>query len=462
MDKWTEDTIVAISTPPGRGAIGLVRMSGDKASEIAERLFRAADGKKVSSFRTHRMQFGRIMSDEKVIDEAMLCVMRKPKSYTGEDIVEMSCHGSPLVLRAVVEECVRLGATLALPGEFTKRAFLNGKIDLTQAEAVAEVIEARNDRALRGALKQLKGELKEKVKELRGRLLDIAAGLEAAVDFPEEELNFASRDENLRLIMECSEECGNLLNSYKDGRIIRDGLRVAIIGKVNVGKSSLFNRIVGSERAIVTDEKGTTRDVVEEDVSIGGMRIIMADTAGIGISGSAAVTEGVRRSHEALNRADLILFVMDSSQAWSERDSEISRAVAGKKGILIFNKEDLEKRIDKESTIVQFSSWPFIEISALTGSGIDSLKEMLLEACGIDNGREDLESTIIVNVRQGNALKKCARSLERTLEAAINGYSEEIIGMEVREAAGWLGEITGESAGEDLLDRIFSRFCIGK
>ncbi len=457
-----QDTIVAISTPHGRGAIGVVRLSGKGAVAIIEGLFTAKGIGRPTHFVDRRVYHGEITEEGRIIDEALVCVMRGPGSYTGEDVVEVSCHGSPLVLRKVVETCIRRGARLAEPGEFTKRAFLNGKMDLTKAEAVVEIINARSERALELAFSHLKGALEKRIATLKDGLMDVVVNLEADIDFPEEEISIEPRVEMLRRLKSCLKECRGILDSYKQGRIIRDGFRVVLLGKANAGKSSIFNKLLQTDRAIVTDESGTTRDTIEEVVDIDGLSIVLVDTAGIGTETGKAAKEGVKRSYNALIIADLVIFIADLSRSWSPEDIRIAEVTSGKRSILAYNKADLMRGIDLESVPKLLSGFRSVEVSALTGEGIPTLRGMIVSECSGGVDTERLNSAILFSIRHKNAMEDCIESIESAIAAGSNGYSEELLALDVRKAIGCLDEITGGSTGDEILDRIFSKFCIGK
>jgi tRNA modification GTPase len=464
MNDYDTDTIVAVSSPPGRGAIGVVRLSGSKALAIAGKLFTDMRGGKIASFNEREVYHGRLVDDDAAcIDEVLMFVMNGPRSFTGEDMVEISCHGNPIILGKVVDACTRNGARIAQPGEFTKRAFINGKIDLTQAEAVAELIRARNESAVSIAMGNVTGRLRSKIGTLRDGLVAVLANLEASIDFPEEDISPETGNDCKDNILKYIKECNNILKSSKGAGLLINGLRVAIVGKTNAGKSSLFNRLLDKERSIVTAHKYTTRDLVEEEVMLDGINVILADTAGIesGHSGEIEI-ESMRRSRDAIIESDLLLFVIDRSCDWSNQDREIADSLGPKSGIAVFNKSDLPEGLKRDEIPEAISKWPSVEVSSLYGDGIEEVKDMLVGLYRERCGREESENAICCNMRHSNSLQGCRDALQRAVDAGNNGYHEEIVALELRRAVDKLGEITGEDAGEDLLNAIFSTFCIGK
>jgi len=441
----------------------MVRLSGLRALEIASNLFTRSGGKRMSFFAGRTVYHGHLMDGDKCIDEVLMFVMKKPQSYTGEDVVEITCHGNPIILDNVIGACVKCGARIAHAGEFTKRAFLNGKIDLTQAEAVAEVIGAGSERAVSLAMANVSGKLKSQIVGLRDGLLDILAGIEAGLDFPEEDIKCESINIIIDSINRYIYDCDSLVKSFKTGKMIRNGLKVVIVGKANAGKSSLFNRLLDTDRSIVTAQRGTTRDLIEESIYIDGIPVVLVDTAGISIEGKDEIeVESVRRSKEAMTNADILLFVIDRSCSWSSQDSEIAKISAGKSGIAVFNKSDLAVGLDRDAIHEASSSWPSVEVSALYGDGIDNLKSRICKIYAENFGCEELNGGLLYNIRHVNSIKECQDSLQGAVNAGSNGYHEELIAMEMRRAIDILGEIIGKETSDELLDRIFSNFCIGK
>jgi tRNA modification GTPase len=464
MTDYDSDTIVAVSSPPGRGAIGVVRLSGDRALTIAGKLFTDMRGERIASFNDREVYHGRLVDDNAVcIDEVLMFVMKDPRSFTGEDMVEISCHGNPIILGKVVDACTGNGARIAGPGEFTKRAFINGKIDLSQAEAVAELISAKSASAVSIAMGNVTGRLRSKVGVLRGGLVAVLAHLEASIDFPEEDISPASKGEFKNNISKYIKDCDDILKSSRFAGWIMNGLRVAIVGKTNAGKSSLFNKLLDKERSIVTAHKYTTRDLVEEEVIIDGINVVFADTAGIESDHPGEIEiESMRRSRDAITNSDLLLFVVDRSCGWSDQDREIADSLGLQSGITVFNKSDLPEGIKRDETPKAISAWPTVDISSLYGTGIESVKDMLVGLYREKCGREESENAICCNLRHANSLQDCRDALQRAVDAGSNGYHEEIVALDLRRAIDALGEITGEDVGEDLLNAIFSTFCIGK
>ncbi len=471
------DTIAAISTPPGEGGIGIVRLSGPEALSITSRIFSARGKlKDLSGVRSRRMLYGFITCPETgdLVDEVLVAVMRAPNTYTREDMVEINCHGGAHTLSRTMELVLREGARLALPGEFTKRAFLEGRIDLTQAEAVLSLIRARSDAAGRAALAQLKGGLGGRIKQEAGRLARICAHLEASIDFPEEEIEpdeiaaITASIENIALSLKA------LSNSYEEGKLLMDGIRTAILGRPNVGKSSLLNALLRQERAIVTDIPGTTRDVIAEHINLGGYALKIMDTAGIREAVDRPEAEGVKRSLAAMEEADLVLCVLDGSAGVDKEDLRVMSLMKErqKKAILVINKKDLfaDKKpwktpelADPELANGLFTQgWPEICVSAKTGEGIEELKASITACFRRKNPAEAECDSLITSLRHKTALDKAHGALVRGLEAIGAGLPAEIVSLELSEALRELGGITGEVSTDDILAIIFNEFCIGK
>ncbi|MDA8170619.1 MAG: tRNA uridine-5-carboxymethylaminomethyl(34) synthesis GTPase MnmE [Nitrospiraceae bacterium] len=468
------DTIAAISTPPGEGGIGIVRLSGPDALRISSEIFIPAKGKRPAKVKSRRMLYG-LIADPKTgagIDEVLMTVMPAPNTYTREDMAEINCHGGALPLRKTLELVLRAGARLALPGEFTKRAFLNGRIDLTQAEAVLELIRAKSDMAEKAALAQLKGELGGRIKGLSDRLAGLRAHLEATIDFPEEDIETGAGAEFADRIEDIREAVNALSRTFEEGRLLRDGVKTAILGKPNVGKSSLLNALLGVSRAIVTPIPGTTRDVISEYMNLGGHALKIMDTAGIRKGRDRPELEGVKRSLEALDEADLVLCVLDGSSGLEKEDFEVmERIKAGwKRCILVINKTDLPRawpassvsgRLSEPSGAAERDAAGAVPVSAKTGQGIDGLKEKI--TAGFRDGLGPAESgPVITSIRHASALEGAAGALGRALEAMRAGMPPEIVSIELADALHELGAITGQVSAEDILARIFEEFCIGK
>ena len=451
-NSFIEDTIAAIATPSGSGAISIIRISGPKSFETVDSIF---IGKTKLSFApSHTIHYGKIIdSAGDLIDDVLISVFRNPNSYTGEDSIEISTHGNPYITKRIIELLINKGIRLAEPGEFTKRAFLNSKIDLAQAEAVVDVINSRTEASLHGARNQLDGELSKKVKELRELLINASSYIELELDFAEEDIEFISKKEILEKINKIKFEIDRLLNTYSFGRVIRDGVNVALVGKPNVGKSSLLNYILKESRAIVSHIPGTTRDIIKEDVSIDGILFRLFDTAGIRISEDEVEKEGVFRSREAVKSADIVLFISDIERKIDiDLLEEIKNLTSESKIISILNK------IDVPHETLQYAD---VYISALTGEGIESLFNKLKEI-SVGNSNYSEKSAIVSNIRHYQCLKDAKESLLKAEASTKSGLSGEFISVDLRRAENNLGEIIGEVTSDDILNNIFTKFCIGK
>ena len=456
------DTIAAISTPLGEAGIGIVRLSGPLAGAIARRLFRPHRPR--PTWQSHRLFLGHIVDPQgEIIDEVMVSLMRAPYTYTREDVVEINCHSGYGVLRRILDLALAAGARLARPGEFTLRAFLAGRLDLTQAEAVLEVIRARTETHLQVAAAHLHGGLGRRLTRVRQDLLDLLAQVEAALDFPEEagELPPASVKEGLDLQLRSLK---TLAETYEAGRLLREGLLVVIAGRPNVGKSSLLNRLLDMERAIVTEIPGTTRDLVEESITLGGVVVRFSDTAGLRPAQDRVEELGIQRTRERLRQADLVLYLVDASAPIGPEDNAALTELAGQPGLVVINKIDLEPKLSADELSGR-TTWPLIKISAKTGQGIEALREEIVaQALG---GGLKLEGEVITQVRHQEHLRQCLAYLDqcRELLAAYEAYENppwELVALELGSAIHELGEITGEEVGEAILDRIFGQFCLGK
>lgn len=459
-DSSQTDTIAAISTAVGPAAIGIVKLSGPKAIEIVSKIFKHSSGKKLKDQATFSLAHGNILDTaNSVIDEVLISVMKTPKSYTAEDVVEINCHGGSLATRSVLELVLDKGARLAEPGEFTKRAYLNGRLDLAQAEAVADVIEAKTKLALKAAQGQLGGVLSKKVKSLRSTLLEVIANLQAAIDFSDEDIEPAAYSSLIQKINLIISEIKKLLDSQKEGQPIREGIKTAIIGGPNVGKSSLLNALLQRERAIVTETAGTTRDLIEEIVNVQGLPLVLQDTAGIRNAFDLAEKKGVEISKEALRKADLVLLVIDSSKKLSSVERQLAEEIKDKKTITVLNKCDLKAEIAPVS-LKELGLNGHIKVSALKLTGIERLKEKIFGLCF--NHQIEPEEILVSNIRQAKALEKGLGSLEAAKRLLAKREPEEIIVFEINRAVQSLGQIIGEISADEVLDEIFSNFCIGK
>lgn len=457
-----KDTIAAIGTRPGEAAIGIVKISGERSVEIAGKIFRSAGDRKISDIGTYKMIYGKIIEEDgSIVDEVLVSVMKKPKSYTREDVVEINCHGGIVATSKVLELCLKNGARLAQPGEFTKRAFLNGRIDLSQAEAVAELVKSKTEQSLKIAARNLNGEIKKEIKKLRERVLDILVQLEASVDFIEEDLEITPYQELSAGVAAILEKIKELIKDEKRGEIVKNGVKIAIVGRTNVGKSSLLNVLSKKEKAIVTSIPGTTRDAVEEVLNVEGIPLILVDTAGIRKTKNTIEKLGVEKSLKHINEAEVIIFVVDGSKKIGEMDIEIAERIKGRKVIACVNKIDLKQKIEKIKINNYIAESNIVEISVLKGVGIERLEDKIKEM--VMNEKDfNIEEKIIINIRHKGVMKKVAELLHSTENAMKEKMSEEFPSADLKIAYDLLGEIVGETTREDVLDKIFSQFCIGK
>ena len=456
-----EDTIAAISTGMNHSGIGIVRISGDEALEVADRIFRPKKGsRKVSDMETHTIHYGYVVDGEEVVDEVMLLIMKAPRSYTCEDTIEIDCHGGVLVMKKILETVLKYGARPAEPGEFTKRAFLNGRIDLSQAESVIDVINAQNELALKSSVSQLQGAVLEKIKDIRAVVLHEIAFIESALDDPEH-VSLDGYPKQLHGIMsDAHAKVKKLLDSSDNGKMLKEGINTAIVGKPNAGKSSLLNILVGEERAIVTEIAGTTRDILQEQIQIGGIGLNVIDTAGIRDTEDIVEKIGVNKSREYIEKADLIIYVVDSSTELDENDQEIIEAIQDKKAIVLLNKSDLDAKTDA-TVLEKRLNKPILSISAKNNTGIHEL-EKLIEEMFFSGKLSFNDEVYITNIRQKNALAEAESSLKMVLQSIDDGMPEDFFTIDMMNAYEVLGTIIGESVGEDLVNEIFSKFCMGK
>lgn len=459
--KGTGDTIVAIATPPGEGALGIIRLSGPKAIEITDTIF---IGAVLTREESHTIHFGQIVDPEKkVIDEVVVLLFKGPKSYTGQDITEISCHGSPWILQKVLDLCLANGARLADPGEFTMRAFLNGKMDLSQAEAVADLIAAESEGSHRLAIQQMRGGYSNQIDDLRKQLINFASLMELELDFGEEDVEFADRTDLIKLIESTQVLITQLIDSFKLGNAIKKGVNTVIAGRPNAGKSTLLNRLLNEERAIVSDIEGTTRDTIEEVVNIKGISFRLTDTAGIRDAQDQIEAIGVERTRQKLSQATITLYVFDAEKATQESLAKdlVDFIAADTALLLIANKMDRNPYGTAEEFIPEsFPRDQFIPISAKNNMNIEYLKDRIYD---ITVGQKlDQQDTIVTNSRHIHALQKTQESLARVLEGFHSGITSDLIALDLRQAIHHLGEITGEISTDDLLDNIFRNFCIGK
>ena len=455
------DTIAAISTPPGEGAISIVRMSGEEAVAIAQKVF---SGKDLTQAKSHTINYGHIVDPKthEEIDEVMVSLMLAPKTFTREDVVEINCHGGIVATNRILQLLLVNGARLAEPGEFTKRAFLHGRIDLTQAESVMDLIRAKTDRSMKIALNQLDGNLSHLIDSLRKDMLDVVAQVEVNIDYPEyddvEEMTTKLLKEKA---IEIKQRIEQLLKTASQGKIMREGLATALVGRPNVGKSSLLNHLLHEDKAIVTDVAGTTRDVIEEYVNVSGVPLKLIDTAGIRETDDKVEKIGVERSKKAIEQSDLVLLVLNAAESLTKEDLELIRLTNDKKRIIILNKTDLEERLDRKELAKISGNAPVYATSILKNEGLEALEEAISKL--FFNGIENSQSTVMVtNARHIALLKKAQNSLDSVLEGISSGMPVDLVQIDMTEAWNLLGEITGESYEDELLDQLFSQFCLGK
>ena len=456
-----DDTITAISSPIGEGGIGIVRLSGKDAVRIAGRIFVSPDKRKLSQFKTHTINYGCIVDRKEIIDEVLLTVMKAPRTYTKEDVVEINCHGGIAALKKVTELAVRKGARIAEPGEFTKRAFLNGRLDLAQAEAVLDVIRARTDAGLRASIGQLEGELSREIGSARQAIVEVRADIEAAIDFPEEEIGADTRRGWAKKIKTAGRKLKDLADTYQKGAVLKNGITAAICGRTNVGKSSLMNLLLGKDRVIVTHIPGTTRDAVEETVNIKGIPVRLVDTAGMKKRGGIVEKEGIDKSRFYMSSADLILCVLNGSEKMKKDDIELLNKVKGRCAIIVVNKRDLKPVLDTKKAKRISGNKDIIRISCLDKEGIDRLEDKVYNKIW-SGAAYSSHQLLLNNVRHKDAINRAIAALLAAENATRKKFSPEFLATDVREGIDALGEITGQTYTDDILDVIFSTFCIGK
>lgn len=457
-----EDTIAAISTPIGVGGIGIIRVSGKETIEIVDKVFRAANKKSLKEVDSHTITYGHIVSDSgKVLDEVLIMLMKGPRTFTREDIIEINCHGGPVPLNAVLMEVIKAGARMADNGEFTKRAFLNGRIDLAQVEAIMDIIESKTELSLSQAVGQLEGNLSKKIKEYQDTLIQVIARIEVSIDYPEYDDDEPITNDFEAELKDLLEELRELLRTADTGKMIREGVKTAIVGRPNVGKSSLLNALLEENKAIVTDIPGTTRDVVEAYLNIDGIPFQLLDTAGIRETEDIVEKIGVERSKSSIEEADLVLMLVDSHVGLLDKDQEILEQVKNKHVIYIFNKTDLENNITQEMLETHFSNSEVIKVSAKEQSGLNELRQAMKHFVIKGSAAVHNEATIS-NQRQKQSLINAIKSLEKVIDAIELGLPEDCLAIDLHDAFGHLGMIVGESLKEEIINQLFSRFCLGK
>lgn len=463
--KMKTDTISAIATGMTSSGIGIVRISGDEAVSIADRIFRMKSGKKLAEMETHTIHYGYICDGDEVIDEVMLLLMRAPRSYTREDTVEIDCHGGVYVMGRILETVIKYGARPAEPGEFTKRAFLNGRIDLSQAESVIDVIHAKNEFALKSSIRQLSGSVSEAIKAIRGEILHEIAFIESALDDPEH-ISLEGYPEQLqRIVEDAAKKMEKLLLTSENGRLLKEGISTVIVGKPNAGKSSLLNTLLGEERAIVTEIAGTTRDVLEEQINLSGIVLNMIDTAGIRDTEDVVEKIGVDKAKKYLKDADLIIYVVDTSTEMDENDFEIMELLRERQAIVLLNKSDLSPVMTMEDVKnylkKQEITCPMISVSAKEKTGMDELEETIKEMFFTGEVTYN-DEVYITNIRHKTALQEAFHSLKLVKQSICDGMPEDFYSIDLMNAYEELGSIIGEAVEDDLVNEIFSKFCMGK
>lgn len=453
----TNDTIAAIATPHGTGGISIIRVSGPESLSVCDNFFCAKSGKSLSNAKSHTIHYGFIKDGEHVIDEVMVSVMRAPNTFTREDTVEINCHGGLVVTEAVLACVIKNGATMASPGEFTKRAFLNGRLDLSQAEAVIDIINSPSSLALSAAANQLGGSLSSKINQQRDKVLEVLAKMNANLDYPEEDLEEYGREDLLNDLVNAHETLDALLTTASRGKLLKDGIDTVICGKPNVGKSSILNLLARDSRAIVTDIAGTTRDVIEERITLNNIVLNVFDTAGIRETEDKIESLGIDKSKEYINKASLVLFVVDASNPLTEEDEAIFASIKDKNVIVLFNKSDLGVS-NTEST---YKNTDHCVISAKTGEGLNALSALIEEKFKL--GEIAAENRVIItNMRHKEALTNAIHSISRAAEALKANMPYDLVSIDVLDCAAHLGEITGKTISEEVVDKIFARFCLGK
>ncbi len=453
-------TIVAISTAPAIGGIGIIRLSGEKTFEIIEKIFIPKNKQKIEEIKGNSIKYGHIVDEGKTIDEVLVSYFKAPKSYTAEDMCEINSHGGILIVRRILEICLKNGATLAEPGEFTKRAFLNGRIDLAQAESVIDIINAKTNKEVEASEKQLEGYLSSEISNIRKKVMDLMVDIEVSIDYPEYDVEEVTYSNAIKILEDIQNHLEKLSNSFENGKIIKDGIKLAIIGRPNAGKSSLLNEFLKEERAIVTDIEGTTRDTIEEQISISGIPFKIIDTAGIRESEDKIERIGIEKSKKAAQNSDIILAIFDVSKTLNKEDFEIINFIKNKKTIIILNKIDLNENAE---TITELSNLgkDILKISVLEKKGIEQIYEKLTQMFNINE--IDLDNgNVITNIRHKELIDCAKQNAKQSIIALKSNLPVDIIAINIKEILENLGKITGESVSEDIIKEIFSKFCLGK
>ena len=452
------DTITAISTPLGEGAIGIVRLSGTDAIAIANKVFK---GKNLETVDSHTINYGHFVENNEIIDEVLVSYVKAPRSYTTENMCEINSHGGNIVVKKILELCLQNGAELAEPGEFTKRAFLNGRIDLLQAESVIDIINAKSEREAKNGIQQLEGFLSSEIAKIKKEIMDVMVNIEVAIDYPEYDVDDVTNKQISEMLIKVKSMLEKLEKSFDNGKILKEGIKTAIIGTPNAGKSSLLNAILKEDRAIVTEYEGTTRDTIEEFVNINGIPLKLVDTAGIRDAKDEVEKIGIIKSKEVANDADLIIAIFDASKELTKEDLEILELIKGKKAIILLNKTDLPRKLVINNEKLKDADAKIIEISALNKTGIDDLYNEITKMFDLNQINLD-QDVVITNVRQKNLIEKALSSVKKAEETMSKKMPIDIIAIFIKEILEELGNITGEIATDDIIDEIFSKFCLGK
>ena len=454
-------TIVSISTAPGIGGIGIIRMSGEETYNIIEKIFKPLKYQKIEDIKGYTMKYGNIIDNGEIIDEVLVSYFRSPKSYTTEDMCEINSHGGNVILKRILDVCLKNGANLAEPGEFTKRAFLNGRIDLSQAESVIDVINAKSEKEAKSGLKQLEGYLSKEIHQIKQEIMDVLVNIEVSIDYPEYDTPEVQKNDMKNMLNSVHSKLLRLEKSFDNGKIIKDGIKTAIIGKPNAGKSSLLNAILNENRAIVTDIEGTTRDTIEEFVTINGIPLKLVDTAGIRKAKDEVEKIGIIKSIDEANDADLVIAIFDSSKELNEEDIEILKLIENKNVIILLNKSDLNTVLNENDERFTRITNRILKISALNKEGIEKLYKIISEMFNLNEINLDNE-VLITNVRHKNIISKAIENVKKAEEALDIDMPTDIITIYIKEILEDLGEITGEVVTEDVINEIFSKFCLGK
>ena len=454
-------TIASISTAPGIGGIGIIRMSGEKSFEVLDKIFVAKNKQNIDEIKGYTIKYGNIVENGNIIDEVLVSYFKAPRSYTTENMCEINSHGGTVIVRKILELCLKNGAELAEPGEFTKRAFLNGRIDLAQAESVIDLINSKSDREAKSGIKQLEGALSKEIKDIKQEIMNVLVNIEVTIDYPEYDTPEVQKQELTMMLEKVEKKLSQLEESFDNGKIIKEGIKTAIIGKPNAGKSSLLNTILKEERAIVTDIEGTTRDTIEEFVTVKGIPIKLVDTAGIRNAKDEVEKIGIQKSIEEAQNADLIIAIFDSSKELTNEDKEIIDLIKGKKAIILLNKTDLPSKIDENNKQLKENAKNIIKISAKNNQGINKLYDKIAEMFSLNQINLDNE-VLITNVRHKNIISKALQNVKKANEAILVNMPIDIVTIYIKEILEDLGEITGEYVTEDIINEIFSKFCLGK